>query len=48
VTTGLLLKRGSVVHALLAVPAVPLIAIRMRPRADMFTVILFAAFLALL
>jgi hypothetical protein len=48
VTTGLLLRRGSVIHALLAVLAVPLIAIRTRPRADMFTVVLFAAFLALL
>ena len=48
VATGLLLKRGSVMHALLAVLAVPLIAIRTRPRADMFTVVLFAAFLGLL
>jgi hypothetical protein len=48
VTTGLLLRRGSVIHALLVVLAVPLIAIRTRPRADMFTVVLFAAFLALL
>ena len=46
--TGLLLRRGSLIHALLAVLAVPLIAIRTRPRADMFTVVLFAAFLALL
>ena len=47
-TIGLLLRRGSVIHALLAVLAVPLIAIRTRPRADMFTVLLFAAFLVLL
>jgi hypothetical protein len=48
VTTGLLLRRGSITHALLAILAVPLIAIRTRPRADMFTVMLFAAFLVLL
>jgi tetratricopeptide (TPR) repeat protein len=47
-TTALLLRRGSVISALLAILAVPLIAIRTRPRADMFTVLLFAAFLALL
>ena len=47
-TTALLLRRGSVISALLAILAVPLIAVRTRPRADMFTVLLFAAFLALL
>jgi hypothetical protein len=47
-TTGLMLRRGSAIPALLAVLAVPLIAIRTRPRADMFTVVLFAAYLALL
>jgi hypothetical protein len=47
-TTALLLRRASVIHALLAILAVPLIAIRTRPRADMFTVVLFAAFLVLL
>jgi hypothetical protein len=47
-TTALLLRRGSVISAVLAVLAVPLIAIRTRPRADMFTVLLFATFLALL
>jgi tetratricopeptide (TPR) repeat protein len=47
-TTALLLRGGSVISGLLAVLAVPLIAIRTRPRADMFTVVLFAAFLALL
>ena len=47
-TTALLLGRGSVISALLTILAVPLIAIRTRPRADMFTVLLFAAFLALL
>ena len=48
VTTALLLRRRSINSALLAVLAVPLIAIRTRPRADMFTVVLFAAFLTLL
>ena len=47
-TTALLLRRGSVISGLLAIMAVPLIAVRTRPRADMFTVLLFAAFLALL
>ena len=47
-TTALLLGRRSVISALLTILAVPLIAIRTRPRADMFTVLLFAAFLALL
>jgi tetratricopeptide (TPR) repeat protein len=47
-TTALLIRQGSLVCAILAVLAVPLIAIRTRPRADMFTVMLFAAFLALL
>ena len=47
-TTALLLRRGSVISGLLAILAVPLIAVRTRPRADMFTVLLFAAFLALL
>lgn len=47
-TTALLLRRGSAISALLAILAVPLIAVRTRPRADMFTVLLFAAFLGLL
>ncbi|MGA7262135.1 MAG: hypothetical protein WBX30_14725, partial [Stellaceae bacterium] len=47
-TTALLLRRGSVISGLLAILAVPLIAVRTRPRADMFTMLLFAAFLALL
>ena len=47
-TTALLLRRGSPVTAALAILAVPLIALRMTPRADMFTVVLFAAFLSLL
>jgi tetratricopeptide (TPR) repeat protein len=47
-TTALLVRRGSIASAALAILAVPLIAIRTRPRADMFSVILFAAFLTLL
>ncbi len=47
-TVALLLRRGSAVSAGLAIIAVPLIAWRTTPRADMFTVVLFAAFLSLL
>jgi Flp pilus assembly protein TadD len=47
-TVALLLRRGSAVSALLAILSVPLIADRTTPRADMFTVVLFAAFLTLL
>jgi Flp pilus assembly protein TadD len=47
-TVTVLLRGGSAISAVLAILAVPLIAIRTRPRADMFTVILFAAFLVLL
>ncbi len=45
---ALLLRRGTVVNAAVAVFAVPLIAVRTTPRADMFTVVLFAAFLSIL
>jgi tetratricopeptide (TPR) repeat protein len=45
---ALLLRRGSAVTAALAVIAVPAIAARTAPRADMFTVVLFAAFLIIL
>ena len=45
-TVSILLRRPSLPSAALAVLAVPAIAIRTRPRADMFTVILFAAFVA--
>jgi hypothetical protein len=48
VTTTFVLRLGSVIYALLATLAIPLIAIRTRPRADMFTVVPFAAFLVLL
>jgi tetratricopeptide (TPR) repeat protein len=47
-TIALLLRRGSVVSAVLAILAVPLIAIRIGSRGDTFTVVLFAAFLVLL
>jgi len=47
-TVALLLRRGSAVSAVLAIFAMPLIAARTTPRADMFTMVLFAAFLSLL
>jgi len=47
-TVALLLRRGSAVSAGIAILAVPLIAERTPPRADMFTVVLFAAFLSIL
>jgi tetratricopeptide (TPR) repeat protein len=47
-TVALLLRRGSAVSGGIAILAVPLIAYRTSPRADMFTVVLFAAFLSLL
>ena len=45
---ALLLRRGSAACAALAIIAVPAIAARTAPRADMFTVVLFAAFLTIL
>ncbi len=45
---ALLIRRGSAVSAAVAIIAVPLIASRTSPRADMFTVVLFAAFLSIL
>jgi len=47
-TVALLLRRGSATTAAIAILAVPLIALRTTPRADMFTVVLFAAFLSIL
>jgi tetratricopeptide (TPR) repeat protein len=47
-TIALLLRRSSAVAAAIAIIAVPLIAKHTAPRAEMFTVILFAAFLSLL
>ena len=47
-TIALLLRRGSGVTAALAIIAVPAIAARTAPRADLFTIVLFAAFLSIL
>ncbi len=47
-TVALLLRRGSAAGAAIAILAVPLIAARTTPRADMFSVVFFAAFLSLL
>jgi len=47
-TVALLLRRGSAVSAAVAILAVPLIAERTPPRADMFSVVFFAAFLSIL
>ena len=47
-TVALLLRRGSAVSTGIAILAIPLIAYRTAPRADMFTVVLFAAFLSFL
>ena len=47
-TVALLLRRGSAFTAAVAVLAIPLIGDRTTPRAEMFTVILFAAYLSIL
>jgi len=47
-TVAILLRRGSAITAALAIVAVPLIVSRVTPRAEMFTVVLFAATLSLL
>ncbi|HUI84323.1 MAG TPA: tetratricopeptide repeat protein [Candidatus Binatia bacterium] len=47
-TVALLLRRGSAFTAAIAILAVPLIAERTTPRAEMFTVMLFAAYLSVL
>jgi len=47
-TVALLLRRGSAFTAALTILAVPLIAERTTPRAEMFTIVLFAAYLSLL
>ena len=47
-TVALLLRKGSSASALLSIFAIPVIADRTTPRADMFTVLLFAAFLSIL
>ena len=47
-TVALLLWKRSALAAALAILAIPLIAVRITPRAEMFTLVLFAAFLSLL
>jgi tetratricopeptide (TPR) repeat protein len=47
-TVALLLRRGSAFTAAIAILAVPLIAERSSPRADIFTMLLFAAYLSIL
>jgi len=47
-TVALLLRKGNAASACLATLAVPLIAARTNPRAEMFTVLLFAVMLSLL
>jgi len=47
-TVALLLRRGNAFTAATAIIAIPLIADRTGPRADMFSVILFAAYLSIL
>src|SRR5215472_9749029 len=47
-TVAILLRKNSVAVAMLALIAVPLIASRTQPRAEMFSTILFAAYLTLL
>ena len=45
---AILLRRGAFITALLAVIAVPLIAVRPEPRPEMFTELFFAAFVSIL
>jgi tetratricopeptide (TPR) repeat protein len=47
-TVALLLRRDNIFSVALAIVAVPLIANRTQPRAEMFTTLLFAAFLSVL
>ncbi len=47
-TVALLLRRGSAATAAIAIISVSIIAGRTAPRADMFTVVIFAAFLSVL
>lgn len=47
-TVALLLRKGSAVTAGLVILAVPIVARRTGPRAEMFTMILFAAYLSIL
>ncbi len=47
-TTALLLRRNSAITAALAVVAVPAVSIATTPRAELFTTVLFAGFIAIL
>ena len=47
-TVALLLRRGSPISAGIAIITVPILAARTTPRAEMFTVLLFAAYLSIL
>ena len=47
-TVALLLRRGSAFSAAIVILGMPLIAARATPRADMFTLLLFAAYLSIL
>lgn len=47
-TVALLLRRGSIVSAAIAILAVPFIAFRAAPRSELFAIVLFAAYLSLL
>lgn len=47
-TIAILLRRNSAAGAAIAILAVPLVAARTTPRADMFSIVLFAAYLSLL
>ena len=47
-TVAILLRRGSALTAAIAIVVIPLIADRTVPRAEMFSVLLFAAYLSLL
>lgn len=47
-SVALLVRRGSLITAALAILAVPLVAARTGPRADMFSLLLFSAFLSVI
>lgn len=48
ITVALLIWKRSAIEAVLAILAIPIIVLRAAPRAEMFTVMLFAAFLGVL
>jgi len=47
-TVALLLRRGSAFTAVIAILAMPFIALRMVPRSELFAIVIFAAFVSLL